>query len=229
MGSRLENLIRVAIQTFSNIKSASPINADSSIQTLSKLVNDITPVEDLGLSQSVGQPLSLNLPMPSVAPVTYMEVFENNAITVGVFILKQKSRIPLHDHPGMYGIIKVLYGSVNIQSYSVATTGSSNPSKFFAVKSPPTIVTERDGPVILSPLTNNIHEIWPVDGSSASFLDVLAPPYDPDGPDKRDCHYFRDDGFSGHLNLHALTEVKCPHSFWCDSLIFSKKKDIQHL
>jgi len=157
-----------------------------------------------------------------------MEIFENSAITVGVFILKKQSKIPLHDHPGMYGMIKVLYGSVVIQSYSVAT-GSSNPSKVFAVKSPPTIVTVSDGPVILSPHNNNIHEIWPVDGSSASFLDVLAPPYDPDGPDQRDCHYYKDEGFSEKLNLNTLTEVKCPHSFWCDSIIFSKKKDIQHL
>lgn len=222
MGLRLENLIRCAIQSFSNIKSA-PLN-ESTIQTLIKLVNEIIPVEDLGLSQSVGQPASLNL-MPSGAPVTYMEVFENSAVTIGVFILKKKSRIPLHDHPGMYGIIKVLYGSVNIQSYSVAN-GSTNPSKVFAIKSPPTIVTASDGPVILSPQNNNIHEIWPVDGSSASFLDVLAPPYN---PDERDCHYYKDDGFSGDLKLHTLTEIKCPHSFWCDSLIFPKKKDIQHL
>lgn len=128
----------------------------------------------------------------------------------------------------MYGVLKVLYGSVNIQSYSlVSDESSSNPSQVRAIKLPLATVNENDGPVILSPRDNNIHEIWPVEGSSASFIDVLAPPYNPD--QDQDCHYYRDDGSSDGGRSNLLTQVSCPTSFWCDSLSFPKSQDIQHL
>lgn len=94
MGSRLENLIRTAVQTFSNIAVS---GSSSFLGRLSYSVNNIRPEEDLGLRRSVGQPdVSRTNPgfvlLNKVAPVTYMEIFENNIVTVSVFILKQGSR-----------------------------------------------------------------------------------------------------------------------------------------
>ena len=45
---------------------------------------------------------------PGKAPVTYIDIVENNVLTMGVFVLKPGMRLPLHDHPQMYGLIKVL-------------------------------------------------------------------------------------------------------------------------
>lgn len=52
------------------------------------------------------------------APVTYIEVFEDQNVSIGVFVLRDGAKIPLHDHPYMYGVLKVIYGKVKIQSYT---------------------------------------------------------------------------------------------------------------
>lgn len=52
------------------------------------------------------------------APVTYIEVFEDEHVSIGVFVLRDGAKIPLHDHPYMYGVLKVIHGKVKIQSYT---------------------------------------------------------------------------------------------------------------
>lgn len=52
------------------------------------------------------------------APVTYIEVYEDKNVSIGVFVLRDGAKIPLHDHPYMYGVLKVIYGKVKVQSYT---------------------------------------------------------------------------------------------------------------
>lgn len=52
------------------------------------------------------------------APVTYIAVFEDKNVSIGVFVLRDGAKIPLHDHPYMYGVLKVIYGKVKLQSYT---------------------------------------------------------------------------------------------------------------
>lgn len=109
MGSRLENLIRSAVQTFSVRQSGSSTSGiaasfNENIQHLCQLMAEIDPVKDLGLNhpavtaqpprKSTSQALtSLFSPTPSSpstnSPVDYMEIFENSVVSVGIFILKQ--------------------------------------------------------------------------------------------------------------------------------------------
>ncbi|XP_071528075.1 regucalcin-like isoform X2 [Panulirus ornatus] len=48
-----------------------------------------------------------------------MQIYEDNDVTICIFILKRGVRLPLHDHPGMYGLLKVVHGCVSVQSYSL--------------------------------------------------------------------------------------------------------------
>ena len=41
------------------------------------------------------------------APVMYTEVCRNEYFSIGVFVLKPGSRMPMHNHPNMHGILKV--------------------------------------------------------------------------------------------------------------------------
>lgn len=40
-------------------------------------------------------------------PVTYMHICETEVFSMGVFLLRSGASIPLHDHPGMNGMLKV--------------------------------------------------------------------------------------------------------------------------
>lgn len=245
MGSRLENLIRSAVQTFATKPNGSFVNSNTTVNlmVLRQLLSEISPLEDLGLTRNPGQPRFPSQIFSSrTAPVSYMEIFENRCVSIGVFTLKEGSCIPLHDHVGMYGILKVLYGNLNIQSYTPIdqvtsqsiTTGAQSQQFIRAQRFPTSLLSEGDAPAVLSPSDQNIHTLW-TSGGSASFLDILAPPYDPDGRQSgvvRDCYYYTDvgteDGVQVNSEIRLLKQIPCPASFWCDSLKY-QGPDIEHL
>ncbi|XP_070783418.1 2-aminoethanethiol (cysteamine) dioxygenase a [Enoplosus armatus] len=179
-------------------------------------------------------------------PVTYMHICETEVFSMGVFLLRPGASIPLHDHPGMNGMLKVLYGKVSVRcfdkledSLSVSTalphfepplapfqTASLRRSVLCSVAE----YSENSGPCLLTPVRDNLHQIDAVEGPAA-FLDILAPPYNPD--DGRDCHYYKvlqtvaegeTDGKSneeqqGEQKEKAeetwLLEIPQPEDFWC--------------
>ncbi|KAJ3607563.1 hypothetical protein NHX12_024614 [Muraenolepis orangiensis] len=137
-------------------------------------------------------------------PVTYMHICETDAFSMGVFLLRSGASIPLHDHPCMYGMLKVLYGKVSIRCFDKLEQGTTG-ANFEPPFEPPVAPCQKDsvrrcvlrplgeysadsGPCLLTPLRDNLHRIDALDGPAA-FLDILAPPYDSD--DGRDCHYYR--------------------------------------
>jgi len=61
--------------------------------------------EDLKLNRSVADQRWDYLPYVADAPAACMDVFECPEFSVGIFMLKPHKAIPLHDHPGMHGIM----------------------------------------------------------------------------------------------------------------------------
>ncbi|XP_071441479.1 2-aminoethanethiol dioxygenase [Hetaerina americana] len=213
MASVVEKLIIQAIQTFSRTKAPSTQSFQSNFSQLKLLAEKIT-AEDVNLHESLSKYNKKRSSNGQDAPVTYIEIFENEDVTVGIFVLKSDTRIPLHDHPHMHGILKVILGTVKIQSYS-ALPNVKNPTPeclknsiagrgdflfseslkkqeiVISKKMPEIACTFSDGALILTPSDKNLHEIRCVEGPSA-FLDVLAPPYSSSSSeeDPRVCHYF---------------------------------------
>lgn len=162
---------------------------------------------------------------PQNPPVTYMHICETDQFSMGVFLLKSGASIPLHDHPGMHGMLKVMYGKVRISCFDrlqrspqAAQPGALRRSVLRSTAE----YTEDSDPCVLSPDRDNLHQIDAVDGPTA-FMDILAPPYDPD--DGRDCHYYRllTDAEEGeHTEQREqkekevwLMEISQPPEFWC--------------
>ncbi|XP_077469983.1 2-aminoethanethiol dioxygenase-like [Stigmatopora argus] len=151
-------------------------------------------------------------------PVTYMHICETEHFSMGVFLLKSGARIPLHDHPGMHGVLKVLYGKVRVSCFDRPDAGEERPrlgALRRSVLRSSAEVTDASEPCVLTPERDNLHQIDAVDGPAA-FLDVLAPPYDPE--DGRDCHYFRvlQGAEVREPNREVLLmEIAQPVSFWC--------------
>ena len=40
----------------------------------------------------------------SDAPVTFINIYEGDVFTLGIFIIRKGNSLPLHDHPGMFGV-----------------------------------------------------------------------------------------------------------------------------
>ncbi|KER20894.1 hypothetical protein T265_10643 [Opisthorchis viverrini] len=143
------------------------------------------------------------------APVAYVHIMENEIFSMGIFILRPGSRIPLHDHPGMFGILHVIYGSLRCRSFTPLRNVKSSDSNFHKVAFSKfsdsrwqlsdiilarpyqdVVMTTESQAHLLSPIDGNFHEISAVDGP-AVFLDILSPPYDHD-LGTRECRFYKE-------------------------------------
>ncbi|XP_053166646.1 2-aminoethanethiol dioxygenase [Hemicordylus capensis] len=215
------------------------------LHRLQELLNEVR-AEDLRLAPRGPSAV----PGPVQPPASYMHICETESFSMGVFVLRAGACIPLHDHPGMNGLLKVLYGTLRIACFDTplatveeddggggggaagdSASGSAASQK--QARSGPQrrhrallrshqLYTPASPPCLLSPHTDNLHQIHAV-GGPAAFLDILAPPYDPEHG--RDCHYYRLlDGQSlppspgDHQGLPKevwLLETPQAADFWC--------------
>ncbi|XP_030642257.1 2-aminoethanethiol (cysteamine) dioxygenase b [Chanos chanos] len=236
MTSLIQKIARQALTTFKN-SSLVGENNKVFVENQAKLKSLLAEIKAADLKIVPRKVDSPTLHVPHSPPVTYMPICETDAFSMGVFLLKTGTCIPLHDHPGMHGMLKVLYGKVRISCFDrlekppdVASGVQFNPPLLpFQRSSIRRSVlrsvgeyTEESSPCVLTPQRDNIHQIDAVDGPTA-FLDILAPPYDPD--DGRDCHYYKvvqSDLEAADKKTEAqgptevwLMEIPQPTDFWC--------------
>ncbi|XP_056634140.1 2-aminoethanethiol dioxygenase [Diorhabda sublineata] len=235
MASQIQKVLKQALLTFTS----KPNNFISNLDNLSQIL-DKTVAEDLNFDIT-----AVNKDGEG-APVTYIDVYEDNLLTMGIFVVQKDKKLPLHNHPEMYGLIKVLAGKIRVISYSINTpktievdtrstkdantqTGSStrillmpdrNARKqlITAELVSNDIVGVESKPCILDPNKRNIHEIHSVDGPAA-FIDILAPPYNTEIPGVgiRYCSYYSI--LSNVLpNVFRLQEIRNPSWYWTDTL-----------
>ncbi|GFT97372.1 2-aminoethanethiol dioxygenase [Nephila pilipes] len=225
MSSLVEAIAKQAQLTFSR-----NLSEENIVENLSKLIKNVSKIRatDLKLKDTLR---TISNESKRKAPVTYIEVAENQTFSMGIFLLRNGARIPLHDHPGMHGVLKVIQGTVKITSFSALSNVPSDtkvPQDVISQLKTGQIdhlipvekhtsgnVTDKDEPCVLKPKEGNFHEICAV-GGTAAFLDILAPPYD---LKERDCHYY----ISAETKK-TDSEVKCwlartapPEDFWCES------------
>lgn len=226
--SNIEKIVKQAISTFSKCQTGKKFQEN--FQSLVSRANSLT-IKDVHLDGEFVQ--RQNLRTDKLNTVIYIEVYQDSNVLISIFVLKANSVIPLHDHPVMHGILKVLSGSVHVQSYDVlnSTVERRNtdnddypPNDFYYVqagkslyqngsvpvkKNDAVILSESDSCAVLSPMQNNIHEIRSHNGPSA-FIDILAPPYFSPihyiGP--RGCTYFKEEKSSSSENLTRLSVLK---------------------
>lgn len=192
--------------------------------------------DDLGFDQNLSNPATWR--RPNKAPCTYIEVFQNHIVNMSVFVLKPGFVMPLHDHPHMYGLLKVISGAVRIRSFSeyplneiVSTLdftvrakheaarlahGIHKRRRFFAKIEKDTICRANSETCMLTPVLSNYHEIEALE-MPAAFFDILSPPYDTlikeIGP-RRCSYYYVANEISN--NVVELQETNVPECFYCD-------------
>lgn len=133
-------------------------------------------------------------------PITYLHIYECHSFTIGIFCLPTSSVIPLHDHPGMTVLSKILYGSMHVKAYDwiepPCIARRARPDNF------PVRLTKMHMETVLSaPCETTV--LYPKSGGNlhcftavtpCAVLDVLAPPYSEAAG--RRCTYYRDYPYS---------------------------------
>ncbi|XP_032232142.2 2-aminoethanethiol dioxygenase isoform X2 [Nematostella vectensis] len=209
----IQRLAKQAFQTFKAIESPGFPN---NLEKLKDLMDRIT-ASDVDLVAPETSDTSINI--RNEAPVSHIAIYECPFFSMGIFIVKKGCHIPLHDHPGMYGLCKVLYGSIKVESYHI--TDDSQLSNQFPLgyggivkRIPLHFVREKErrfdasgGTCVLTPQGGNFHAVHAMPGPTA-FLDILAPPYSPERAQ---------DNNSTEDNERWLIPIPPPREFYCDS------------
>lgn len=105
-----------------------------------------------------------------------IELVDRPAVHATLFGLRRGASIPLHDHPDMTVLCKVLQGTMRVRTLSFFEAGSA--LDLGTVEVDPTAA-----PLILR---NTLHEITAL--TDCAFLDLFSPWYDDDA---RPCTYWR--------------------------------------
>lgn len=208
--SKLQTLYEQAVATFG--KGQQP-QSPSDMTAVREALSSI-PLEELGLQQhqnpavqKQGKGMFGRWKGPSRAPpITYTPIHEDDIVSIGIFSLPAKTSLPLHNHPGMVVLSRVLYGQMHVKSFDwVDPNRSSNSQKASSSAANlilDEVVERHDQPAVIFPSSGgNIHQFTAV--TDCAVLDVLAPPYSPEGG--RDCTYYEVVG-DEHGNQAQLVE-----------------------
>ena len=116
MSSTIHQVFHCALRTFAPAKD--PIE----FQRLVKLVKTLR-AEDLNFHQTFYETFY------ETTRVTggYVDLVHTDQLSMGVFSVKPNGIIPLHDHQSMHGLIKVLSGALEVQSYTPIAHRFSSP------------------------------------------------------------------------------------------------------
>jgi cysteamine dioxygenase len=115
-------------------------------------------------------------------PWSSLTVARSDAVSLDLFFMPRGATIPLHDHPGMLGVVRVLRGVLSVTGYSWAPEGGG-----LALPHPHARGTAGGPPLVLWPEPGTVHTVTALE--DAAFLDLFAPPYEPQGA--RPCTYYR--------------------------------------
>ncbi|KAF0296594.1 2-aminoethanethiol dioxygenase [Amphibalanus amphitrite] len=222
----IQRVVRMAVDVFRSTPQGTAAFREG-LSQLTQLVHQLTP-QDVAFDPNWVRDRRPFTQDRNIMPMTYVRLCENEYISIGIFILKNGFTLPMHDHPNMHGVLKVLHGQLQMQSFtprrapqsgilnggdSAAATAQWDVRQtrlgtiYHTAKELPRFMGPADGPALLTPEQGNIHQICAVDGPVA-FLDILAPPYD---EHEHIYHTFRE---LDPVRLHQLTNGELSSEGW---------------
>lgn len=156
----------------------------------------------------------------SDAPVLHMEICEKESFySLVLFLVRRGKKIPFHNHPCMFGFLKLLRGNASVTALTPVEEIKSGliKVKHDFTKSISSLDSSTNF-LTLEPNLHNIHEISASNESDLVVVDLIIPPYE-----ESNCKYYEisNDLKSNDKNFIYLKELDySPPSYYCDSLIF---------
>jgi hypothetical protein len=200
------------------------VPSEADLEATRSLLNDLS-AEDLGVPRR---------DLADIKRIVYTDIVESDKYTMCIFTLPTGAKLPLHDHPHMTVLSKVLWGEMKVTAFDRAPVGPGESAYRGdsgqgllswlggTAKTPDARVLEsfpvirrKDGEVwtaaagvqLTRPSDCNIHEFTAA--STCCVVDILAPPYD--WQNGRRCTYYEvqqsEDG------TEWARAVRCPSSF----------------
>eukprot|EP00292_Cryptomonas_paramecium_P016518 CAMPEP_0113661800 /NCGR_PEP_ID=MMETSP0038_2-20120614/191_1 /TAXON_ID=2898 /ORGANISM="Cryptomonas paramecium" /LENGTH=207 /DNA_ID=CAMNT_0000576563 /DNA_START=110 /DNA_END=729 /DNA_ORIENTATION=+ /assembly_acc=CAM_ASM_000170 len=154
---------------------------------------DLTASKVAGIRELMKGVTKSDLGLNTVSKITeieYVSVAEEPTFHIAIFLMPKGKRLPLHDHPRMCVLSKVVFGSLTINSYDRLNYDTIDFKAPFPCRP---LLTEMevagsDPSLTLFPTGGgNLHELEAL--TDCAILDILAPPYDFDRG--RPCNYYR--------------------------------------
>jgi hypothetical protein len=127
------------------------------------------------------------------------DLLEVPAGRVSLFLLPAGSAIPLHDHPSMVVLMRVVLGRVRVTSLDWVDRRA-----LLARPSGARVLDAGDEVVDADPIDRNLHAVEALEPSA--FLDVVTPDY----ADDRPCSYFVADAANAPPGLMQLRPIPSP-------------------
>jgi hypothetical protein len=125
------------------------------------------------------------------------EIGDTSAAHASVFTLPAGGVLPLHDHPAMTVICKVLRGRMRVEAFEWVDHQARMARSLGAHE-----LDETSDPVVFGPEPGRLHRITALD--DCAFIDLFAPYYD----DERPCRYYRlVDASDGAARLEPTGEI----------------------
>ncbi|GAM22148.1 hypothetical protein SAMD00019534_053230 [Acytostelium subglobosum LB1] len=148
---------------------------------------------------------------PYGLPISYYPLLECSRFTLAVFAMPRGSIIPLHSHPEMLVLSKMLYGSINVDSYERLDDHLSDIPTSTSSTSKQSIITNFKGRITMTPENTTsllsprsvLHRFSSPEMPSA-VLELLFPPYGQPGS-SRYCTYYKE--VSGGLPDQPITTL----------------------
>uniref|UniRef100_A0A0D9XEP7 cysteine dioxygenase n=1 Tax=Leersia perrieri TaxID=77586 RepID=A0A0D9XEP7_9ORYZ len=145
--------------------------------------------------------------------ITYVHIYECDDFSIGVFCFPAGATLPLHDHPQMVVLSKLLYGSMRVKSYDWVNAPPCPGPRKSGLARVVAVDEVREAPCkasVLFPRSGgNIHSLTAV--TPCALLDVLAPPYAEDLG--RPSTYFSDIAIPSLPGFAVLEEAELPDGF----------------